>query len=105
MKALISFRPGLFAWGLLVALAGAALIFSATVSQLSIFNLAITGMAALGAVLAIAALIPRRDAPADGEPALQTAQPESAASELLDGRVGEQEPFDTGGAEVDLGDR
>lgn len=88
-----SFRPGLLSWGLLTAIAGATLVYSVTLSQISLFHLVILALTATGLILAIAALIPRSESSGDsGEP-----------SELLDSRVGEQESLDAGGAEVDLG--
>lgn len=95
-------RPGLFAWGLFALVIGAATIYSVTVNPLSPFQIGILALTALGLVLAVAALLPRPDTPESEAPDATTP---AESLELLDLGVGEQEPLDAGGAEVDLGDR
>lgn len=94
-------RSGLLSWGLLVAIAGAATIYSVTIQPLTPLQVVVVGLAGIGLVLAVAALIPRTDSAVDTHADTAASEP----SELLDARIGEQETLDAGGTEIDLGDR
>lgn len=94
-------RSGLLSWGLLVAIAGAATIYSVTIHPLTPLQVVVVGLAGIGLVLGVAALIPRKESAADAATDTVASEP----SELLDARIGEQETLDAGGTEIDLGDR
>lgn len=83
-----SFRPALFSWGLLAAIMGITLVVSVSTNRLTLFHVVIISLGSLGVVLAIAAMIPRKeetsDAPADAAPADIAVASETATEPAVD---------------------
>lgn len=91
-------------WGVLVLTLGGMLVALALGVQFTLVTVAVILLVVTGVMLAIFALRPTED---DARAALANAArlEHSEESELFHWGVGQQQPLDAGGAEVDPGDR